>query len=78
MFNVLAEPTNNTQTTQSTNVISVGNNSTGNDSVVSVYEKISLEKQDSGEPTTESYYYTDDAIQDEHSSDDSTNGIFLP
>ena len=55
---------------------SVGTNSTGNDSGVSVNEKSSLETQDPGQPTTESYYYTDDATQDEGSSDDSTTGIF--
>ena len=55
---------------------SVGNNSTGNDSDVSVNENISLETQDPKEPTAESDYFTDDETQDEESTDDSTTGIF--
>ena len=76
MVNFLAEPTNTSQTTESTNVTTVGNNFTGNDSGVSVNETIALETQDPGEPTTESYYYSDDTYQEEDSSDDTTRGIF--
>ena len=53
-----------------------GNNSTENDSGVSVNETIALETQDPGELTTESYYYTDDTYEEEDSSDDTNNGIF--
>ena len=67
---VLAELTTTSQTTARTNVTSAGNNSTGNDSGVSVDETTALETQDPGEPTTENNDYTDDTIQD-----DSTEGI---
>ena len=53
-----------------------GNNSTGDDSSVSVNETIASETQDLGEPTTESDYYTDDTYNEEDSSDDTTNGTF--
>ena len=72
----LAEATNTLQSTESPNVTSAGNNSTGNDSRVSVNETNGLETQDPGELTTESEYYTDDTIQYEDSSDDTTTGIF--
>ena len=70
---VLAEPTSTAQTTESTTVTSAGNNSTGNDSGISVNETTALETletQDPGEPTTENNDYTDETIQD-----DSTRGI---
>ena len=67
---VLAEPTSTAQTTESTNVTTAGNDSTTNDSGVSVIETTALETQDPGEPTTENNDYTDETIQD-----DSTRGI---
>ena len=75
-FIVLAESTNISQTTESTNVTTARINSTRNDSGVSVNQTNALETQDPGEPTTESYYYSDDTYQEEDSSDDTTRGIF--
>ena len=69
-FIVLAGPTSSSQTTESTNVTSAGNNFTDNDSGVSVNETTDLETQDPGEFTTENDNNTDDTIQD-----DSTAGI---
>ena len=72
-FIVLAGPTSSSQTTESTNVTSAGNNFTGNYSGVSVNETTALETQDAGEhttenndyePTIENNDYTDETIQD--------------